>query len=230
MYLTETHIIKKENPLYKEADYLCFLSKNLYNATLYEVRQHYFKTKEYLNYKKVNDLFTHNNQKDYRALPAKVSRGTQKQVEYDMKSFFASLKKKTKRKARIPHYADSLKGRKPLHYPKDALSFRKIPGYVCLSKTNIAVKSRIPAEKIEYVNIIPCAGYIMICIGYKKDCLKSFSGKGGYASIDLGLNNLASVCSDKFSPFIVNGKPLKSINQYYNKKKAEYQSLLPAKH
>ena len=49
MILIETHIIKKSNK-YFEADHLCFLSKNLYNASNYVIRQEYFKNKTYLDY------------------------------------------------------------------------------------------------------------------------------------------------------------------------------------
>jgi len=48
------------------------------------------------------------------------------------------------------------------------------------------------------------------------------------AGIDLGLNNLATVTSNinSLKPIIINGRPLKSINQYYNKKKAKLQSFV----
>ena len=56
----------------------------------------------------------------------------------------------------------------------------------------------------------------------KEDELRSNNGR--YAAIDLGINNLATVTSNVSRSYIVNGKPVKSINQYYNKKRAEYQS------
>lgn len=47
------------------------------------------------------------------------------------------------------------------------------------------------------------------------------------ASIDLGLNNLATITyNNGDNPEIINGRPLKSMNQYYNKQKAKYQSKL----
>ena len=52
MQLVEQHIIKKSNPLYKELDKMCLLSKNLYNQSLYRVRQYYFENKKYLTYAK----------------------------------------------------------------------------------------------------------------------------------------------------------------------------------
>ena len=45
-----------------------------------------------------------------------------------------------------------------------------------------------------------------------------------YASIDLGINNLATVASNIITPIIINGRPLKSINNFYNKKLALYKS------
>ena len=46
------------------------------------------------------------------------------------------------------------------------------------------------------------------------------------ASIDLGLNNLVALTSNQpgFIPLLINGRPLKSINQFYNKRKAQLQS------
>lgn len=92
MTLVKQIQIKQNHCYYKKLDHLCFLSKNLYNSTLYTIRQHYFETKKYLDYYKVNHLFTHTNQVDYRALPAKVSNMTQKLVDQNFKSFFALLK------------------------------------------------------------------------------------------------------------------------------------------
>lgn len=208
---------------------MCFLSKNLYNATLYAVRQHYFQTKEYLNYCQVNKEFTQQNQSDYRALPAKVSKWVQKLVEQDFHSFFSLLKKKQKgeyeKPVRIPKYADKVKGRKKLHYEKGAISFVK-EGYVKLSQTGIEIKTNLPKEDIRYVEIVPNANSFLVIIGYQKECtIKAANGR--YASIDLGINNLAAVTSNVIAPFIINGKPCKSINQYANKKIAKLKSLLP---
>lgn len=44
MILTERHVVK--GILKKDIDKLMFLSKNLYNLTLYNIRQHYFNTQK----------------------------------------------------------------------------------------------------------------------------------------------------------------------------------------
>ena len=76
-YRRQYIIIKKNNPLYSEIDNLCFKSKNLYNATLYSERQHYFKNKKFQFYYSINKKFVSENNQDYRALPAKVSQQVQ---------------------------------------------------------------------------------------------------------------------------------------------------------
>lgn len=94
MKLVRQIIYKRNDPEYVEMDELCFKSKNLYNATLYAVRQSFIKNGEYLNYNRINKIFTEENNADYRALPAKVSKYTQMFVDFAMKSFFPSLKRK----------------------------------------------------------------------------------------------------------------------------------------
>lgn len=222
MVLVEQHIIKEKDILYNELDNLCFLSKNLYNATLYRVRQYFFETEKYLNYNAVNKEFTHSNNVDYRALPAKVSKMTQMLVDQAFKSFFTK-RKNGGVKARIPKYLPK-DGRQVVTYTKQALSFKEI-GYVKLSKTNIKIKTYINKDDIQFVRLTPFKKHIVIEIGYNAR-VTTKELKGRYASIDLGVNNLATVTSNVTKPFIVNGKPLKSINQYYNKELAKEKSKL----
>lgn len=108
MNLVERHIIKKSDTRYKELDNICFLSKNLYNATLYAFRQHYFNTEEFLGYLSLNKEFVLSDNPDYRALPSKVSQATMKIVENNYKSFFA-LKKKGEKDAEA-NFLQNLKG------------------------------------------------------------------------------------------------------------------------
>ncbi|MBR1396070.1 MAG: hypothetical protein IJ563_00860, partial [Selenomonadaceae bacterium] len=76
MTLVEKHDFLKGSTEYKELDKLCFLSKNLYNAGLYTVRQHFFATKQCLPYNQLTGQFTELNQSDFRAVPAKVAQLT----------------------------------------------------------------------------------------------------------------------------------------------------------
>lgn len=222
MILAEKKTYKIKDKEFKELDNLCFLSKNLYNSTLYAVRQHYFQTKSYLNYNEANKKFKEENNIDYRMLPAKVSQQTQMLVDKAFKSFFA-LKKKENIKAKIPKYL-AKDGRQTVVYEKGAINHRN--NTLKLSKTNIEIKTKIPYEKIKQIRIVPKTKFrIDVEVLYKVEC-KVNTNKTKYASIDLGVNNLLALFIDEDNPYLLNGKPLKSINQYYNKEISSLKSKL----
>ena len=226
MYLTEKHIIKRTHPFYNECDRLCFQSKNIYNQGLYNVRQHYFNTKTYLNYYGNYDLTK--TQECYDYLPKKVFTQTLKHVDMVFKSFFALLKNKSV-KNKIPKYLDKIGGRYVTTFTKQAISLRefKKTSKLRLSQTDIYIPTKLTDfSSLKEVRIVPRTHHYVIEVVYQvKE--KTHCDNGKYAAIDLGLNNLATVAFNEGSkPLIVNGRPLKSINQYYNKKKAQYQSRL----
>lgn len=175
MKLVRQIIYKRNDPEYVEMDELCFKSKNLYNATLYAVRQSFIKNGEYLNYNRINKIFTEENNADYRALPAKVSKYTQMFVDFAMKSFFALVKKKKRgeydRKLRLPKYLDKTKGRMTVHYERGALSFKKKKGYIYLSKTEIFVKmpEDLNENDIKFARIVPGCEKITVEIGFERE-------------------------------------------------------------
>lgn len=228
MILTERHIIKKTNSLYKELDMLCFLSKNLYNSALYTVRQVYFDNKKYINWININNQFIKDKQTDYYALPCKVSQQTLKMVDQNIKSFFNALKAKNS-KPRLPKYLDKTKGRFVVTYTNQAISKTELKkGYIVLSKTNIRIKTKI--HDVQQVRIVPQNNVIVVEVLYKADCKSNISDIRKYCGVDFGLDNLMSCGFSDVRPMLINGRPLKSINWHYNKKKAELQSLLKNKY
>ena len=101
-YRRQSIIIKKNNPLYSEIDDLCFKSKNLYNATLYSERQHYFKNTKFMFFYSINKKFASENNPNYRALPAKVSQQVQISVNEVLTSFIKL--KQNNLPAKFPKY------------------------------------------------------------------------------------------------------------------------------
>ena len=229
MILSERHIISSSHPYFSECDHLTFLGKNLYNATLFYQRASFFK-KDFQNYYAVNRVFTHENQMDYRALPAKVSKQVQMLVDRSFKSYFALVKKRVKGEydspIRIPRYLHKTKGRCTLPYPKDALSLKE-DGMVKFSKTGIKIKTKVEKERIQGARIVPKGNHFVIEILYKKSKKELVSDTiQKVAFIDPGLNNLMTVTSNVFSPLLYSGKELKSLNQLANKKLAQVKSVL----
>lgn len=228
MQLVEQHIIKKDDERYKILDEVCFKSKNLYNAALYEIRQHFFNTKQFLNWFSVDKMFKEKKQEDYYALPCKVSQQTLKLLNQNFKSFFSLLKKKDyNKKKSIPKYLDKVKGRFVAIYTNQAFSKKEIKrGIIHLSGTDFKIKTKIDRSSINQVRIVPKNSYYKVEVIYEIDEIEELEDNDRYAAIDLGVNNLATVSFNDSKPFIINGKPLKSINQFYNKRKAELQSKL----
>ena len=218
MILVEQHQFSKYSKHYTELDHLCFLSKNLYNSSLYFVRKHYFETSKYLSYSELNKHSVDWFPNDYKALPAKVSQQIQKVVDSNFKSFFAHLKvKKPGEVVKLPKYLPKQSGRQIVPFTSQAISFknRNVPhGHLKLSGTSFLIKTKV--SNVKFARIVPHKDYITVEIGYEQQDAKSILN-GRFASIDLGVNNLATITSNVFIPFIINGKPLKSINQFYNK-------------
>jgi len=227
MYLVERHIIKNN----RELDEVCFKSKNLYNKALYIVRQHYFETKGYLSYFDVSKLMVDSKDADYYALSTRASNETLRLLDKNFKSFFVLLKKKQDgnydKPIRIPRYLDK-EGRYTAIFNKEAISKKYLKkGLIKLSRLSIEIPTKKANESnIVEVRVLPRNNHHVIEVVYKVDEVEPKSDNGRYASIDLGLNNLAMVSSNVVKPFSINGRPLKSINQYYNKEKARLQSHL----
>ena len=231
MVLVEKHIIKPKHKYYDEIDHLCWLSKNLYNATLYHIRQYYFASKQFLNYQAVNKIFVDSNNPDYRALPAKVAKHTQMLVDRNFNSFFGLLKLKAQGKynkpIKIPNYLKKT-GRQVVHYEKSAISF-KAQGFIKLSKTNIKIKTKLTKENVQFVRLVPRNNYIAVEIGYNvKEPEQKLNNN--VLAIDIGVNNIATCVTTDGDKYLVNGRQLKYINHNYNKAVADAKSKLKTTH
>ena len=233
MRLVERHKISRNHRLYPECERVGFLSKNLYNAGLYIVRQSFFSDKEsYKNYETLQKEFQNSDQIDYRSLPSKVSQHVLKQVNKDFKSFFEATKAYRKApqkflgKPKIPKYKDKVKGRNLLVYTIQAISKTKLSaGTIKLSQTGIEFPTKVKIKQLQQVRIVPGNGCYVIEVVYEQAAKPKKLDNQRYAGIDIGVNNLAAIVTNTGDkPLIINGKPLKSMNQYYNQKRARLQS------
>ncbi|BAY43839.1 transposase [Scytonema sp. HK-05] len=234
MQLAEKHIIKSGHRFFEQIDALCFASKNLYNAANYIIRQNYIFGWGYLNYNKMHSYMkTH---ETYRYLPRKVSQQILMVLDRNWKSFFACVQEykshpdKFKASPAMPKYKDKAKGRNLLIYTIQAISKPGlVSGRVKLSGTNIDFPTHV-ANQVCQVRIVPkCDCYVIEVIYEQQESTPVNSHES--AAIDLGLNNLATLTSNQkgFVPLLINGRPLKSINQFFNKRKAALQSKLSRK-
>ncbi len=231
MQIVEQHCIKKRDPRYAIIDEAAFKSKNLYNAALYETRQAFIYQGRYLSYEELDRRMQ--SHEAYRALPAKVSQQVLKQLADAWKAFRearASYEQDPSQftgRPCLPKYKHKSEGRNLLIYTDQAVSKRGLKrGLIQPSQLPISITTQ--QKVIDQVRIIPKKSYYVVEVVYSKEPLPPTGNPTYYAGIDLGINNLATVASNApgFVPFIVNGRPVKSINQFYNKRRSELQQKL----
>ena len=225
LQLTQQIIITQKHKYYVGLDYLCLLAKNLYNVALYNIRQQYFKDKTYLNYNALDKLLSSN--VDYKAIPYRQSaQQILRSVDKTYSSFFKGIKldKNKGKKVRMPRYKDKEKGRYVLVYTNQCFKYKD--NIIKLKGINgVWYEFYTDKENLQQIRLIPKGNHIVVEIIYNVEYeLKENNNR--YASIDLGLNNIVALSSNVCNSILYNGRPLKSINRYYNKHKAELQSKL----
>ncbi len=233
MQLVEKYVIDRSDPRYTAIDEAAFKSRNLYNAGNFEIRQLYIFTGKYLNYNEMDRRMQ--SHEAYKALPAKVSQQVLMQLHHDWDAFFkarAAYKEdpsKFKARPKIPGSKHKTEGRNMLVYTIQAMSRGKKGlkrGIIKPSMLDIAVKTK--QKNINQVRIVPRKGFYVVEAVYEQEAKQALVNPAYYAGIDLGMNNLVALTSNKpgFRSVLVNGRPVKSINQFYNKRKAELQKKL----
>lgn len=235
----EKHTIKPSHPFHAEIDALCLASKNLYNTVLYTVRQSFFYGHGIPSWGQLHAYFK--NSQAYKALPAKVAQLVIKQVSDAWTSYFASLKQwklmpeKFTGRPSIPDYVEfrNLLKYNAQAYSRQALKQQRV---LCPSMTQIEIPAPpvMTADNLCEIRLVPQVGCYVVEVVYEVEIpdLQSVPNPilpQRLAAIDLGLDNLMTVVFNDptVRPFIINGKPLKSVNQWWNKQKAHLQSLLP---
>ena len=241
MYLTIKQQVKqlsKED--YRNLRSLAHYAKNLANEAMYNARQYYFAEKKYLNYEK--NYFLLKKSENYKALNSNMAQQILKEVDGSFKSFFGLLKlarqgKYSFKDCKLPHYL-----------PKDSyttliIGFVRIKGnkliipYSKSFKKNhtpitINIPSKLVGKKIKEIRIIPKgqARFFEIQYIYETEIKENELNTAKALAIDLGINNLATCATTEGTSFIIDGRKLKSINQWYNKYNAKLQSIKDKQH
>lgn len=240
-YCVQSNVIrglsKEQYNLLRE---MCQYSNNLYNVALYNIRQHYFNTKKFLTYESnYHECKTNEN---YALLQAGISQQIMKVVDRNFKSFFNLLKKCKLGDYRyhdvnVPHYRPK-GGMFNLIMSTNAFTLKDGYLYLGMSRTfralhknvkEIAIPfpERLSDKVIKEVRILPCNNgrYFKIQYVYEVEQESTNLDRDNMLSIDLGIDNLATCVSTVGTPFIVDGRKLKSINHQWNKEIARLRSI-----
>lgn len=227
------YLSKKE---YLALKTMCHLAKNLYNVGLYNVRQYYFHEQKYLSYE--SNYHLSKNNENYKLLNSNMSQQILKEVDGVFKSFFGLIQKAKQsnydfRNIKLPHYLEKdsyftlvigqirIKSDFTLDIPMSPVFKREY------GKVTIKVPENLRNKKIKEIRIIPKykARFFEIQYTYEVTENRKELDKNHVLAIDLGLDNLATCVTNRGKCFIVDGKRLKSINQWYNKENARLQSI-----
>ncbi|ASG28153.1 RNA-guided endonuclease InsQ/TnpB family protein [Fusobacterium polymorphum] len=236
MYLTlkqqVKHLSREE---FRNLKYLSHIAKNLTNEAIYNIRQYYFKNKKYLSYNENYKMLK--NSENYKKLNSNMAQQILKEVDGSFKSFFGLLKL-----TKNGQY-DNKKIKLPKYLAKDAFTTLVI-GFVRLKddmliipysnsfrKTHEEIAIKLPpvlkGKKIKEIRIIPkqYSRYFEIQYTYEVKEIKRKLNRENGLGIDLGIDNLCTCVTNNGASFLIDGRKLKSINQYYNKINAKLQSI-----
>jgi putative transposase len=232
MKRVEQTLLKDTDPRFKLIDDACFASKHLYNYTLYHIRQLFFAGKKVPTYAKMAKTLKQT--EPFKALPAKVAQWVVRQVCQDWWNFWKAHRAYKKNPAKftgkpaLPHYKDKTAGRNLLVYTTQALSKPALQEGV-IQPSRLAVVFQTKQTNVKQVRFIPKRTHIVLEVVYETQPVKAKGLKANKsAAIDLGVDTLAAVISNvrDLAPLLINGRPLKTINAFYNKRKAALQSQL----
>ncbi len=231
MQLVEQHIIKHGDNRFATIDTAAFKAKNLYNAALYLVRQSFIFENRYLGYEAIyHQMKGH---EAYRVLPTKVAQQVLRLLDKNWQSYFAATlayqedPSKFRSPPKLPRYKHKTQGRYALVYTIQALSRPGLKrGLIQPSMLPITVQTK--QTRIAQVRIVPRTGYYVVEVVYEQQEAAPSGTPALSAAVDIGVDNLAAITSNKkgFTPRLVNGRPIKSTNQFYNKRRAELQTAL----
>lgn len=217
---------------------MCRLSKNVYNTSLYNIRQHYFAEKSYLRFEANYPLMKTDD--NYRLLGANVAQQTMRSADQSFKAFFGLLKlAKSGRyeswKIKLPKYLD-----KDAYYPIKFAQAKITDGKLLVPmspemkrctdiRINISIPKYLVDKKIHQIYIIPKHHAKFFELRYifedmEEDITYDLDSTKALA-IDFGINNFCTCVTNDGNSFIVDGKKLKSINQWYNKELARLSSI-----
>ena len=239
----ERHIFDRQNKWYKMLVEKCLLARNVYNHGNYLIRQEFFNSGNYLGYTKIEKLLHDDIEyPDYWKLGlANSSQQILKTLDNNWKSFFKAVKdwkkhpEKYKGMPKPPRYIKNGKLKDfALTYAQIRVIDNKIKFPKSMRDSNgndfiipVRFSTLVGFNKFQLCKIVPKNDRIIVEFVYTFNITPESRDDAKIAGIDLGLDNFVTLVDNIGNvPIIINGKGLKSVNQYYNKKIAGMSSEL----
>ncbi|MCV3217083.1 transposase [Plectonema radiosum NIES-515] len=235
MRQVEKHVIKDGHEWFDYCVRITTVSRQLYNTAQFTQRQGFFYGWGTQTQSKLDRLFSSN--ENYKAMPAKVAQLVLKQNADGWIAYgkaLAAYKTDSSKFTGFPKPPSYIDDKNLVKFNNQAIGKREFSkGSVVpsMSPIRIPVKPGLKFDDLCEVRIIPKTGYFVLEIVYEipegREFFCSLNPELN-AAIDIGLDNLATIVFNDLAiqPIIVNGKPLKSANQFYNKQVAKFRGML----
>ena len=217
---------------------LCKVSKNLYNQALYLVKKELKDNNKWVGYSYLNkELQTVKNLEgeiNYRLLKAQVSQQCLKTLDKNITSYVRSIKDYSKNKGKYkgqPKFPKYKRDVNQMIYTNQSCAIKN--GFIFLDKKT---KIKIPQfdkffeklKKFQQVRIIPKMNktFDVEIVYINEEAKAKELDFNSYASIDLGVDNIATMILPNENPILFNGRQVKAKNQYFNKRISKLKSEL----
>src|SRR5258707_919103 len=196
------------------------------------MRQAFIRSGIYLSYEEMDTRMQPH--EAYKALPAKVSQHVLKQLADAWKAFreakaaYEEDPSTFTGRPKLPKYKHKTEGRNLLIYTIQAVSKRGLKqGLIQPSMLPIEIQTK--HKDIDQVRIVPRNGHYVVEVIYRKAPVQAQVDPSYCVAIDLGVTNVAAITANRegFIPRLVNGRTLKAMNQWYNKRMKELKLCLP---
>ena len=235
--MVEKHKIGESSPFFKLISGFCARSKSLYNQANYIVRHEFIKNGKWVRYEQLDSILKADTEfTSYRNMPtAQSAQQCLKLVDSNWKDYFASIKDYMKHKEKYegkPGLPKYLKESEMQVLTLTNQNCKLVTGEIKFPKVFQGFKLKTHCHEnplfksFQQVRIVPHKHFLVVEVVYAINEPSLLESNGRVIGIDIGVNNLATVSNNiGEQAFIINGKPLKSINQYWNKITSHYREV-----
>lgn len=206
---------------------MCRHTKDLYNYVNYLIRQEFVNNKKYLSYSILNADKELRANELYKFCMSQPANCVLRRLDRNWKSFFKAIKNWKENKEKY-----NAMPKLPKYLKKDGRFVWEIPNNACYitgyelhfrirKLQDIKWKTKAKGRLLQ-VRFVPRGNdYVMEVVTEVEIDNKPKGEISRIIGMDLGVNNFVTITNNiGEQPIIINGKGLKSINQYFNKKRA----------
>ncbi len=238
MYGCQQQLIHEDSETKAVLEFICSEANKLSNCAIYYCRQMFFKAHKYVSNYELDELMKSN--LHFKALRSAVAQQACHKVGESFKSYrkLAKLYRegKLKNKPKLPNYRKK-GGLTVISYPARWLKLvnnqvkftlgKQVKAWFGIDSFTLPMPSNLNFKDIKEVRILPRNKCFYVEFVYRQKEVKSNFNQSNVLGIDPGLGNLLTCVSTTGKSFIIDGKKIKSINQFYNKKVATLKKGKP---